>query len=361
MIKYINILDNLLILKKKFEKLMMYLRPHIYYKRLNQLTIILKQVNNFDKYFKIDHLFTEEASLIKCLDKINSLNQNIKDFEELFQLSTNDNDSIMLLELQETFQKLILDVNKLEEDTLFTSQADNCNAFLEIQSGTGGLDAQDWVEILFKMYTTWFEKKNFIYIIKDLVNGDSGGIKFISIQINGKNAYGWLKHELGIHRLVRKSPFDTNNKRHTSFASVFVYPENLEKCSTVLNETNIKIDTFRSSGAGGQHVNKTDSAIRITHIPTKIVVQCQSDRSQHKNKIQALTQLKMKIEALQNLTTIHAKDKKNKLAITWGNQIRSYVFDKSYIKDLRTHQEITDIQFILNGNLDIFILELLKL
>lgn len=192
----------------------------------------------------------------------------------------------------------------------------------------------------------------------DIINGETIGIKFISIKVIGKYAYGWLKNETGIHRLVRKSPFDANNKRHTSFASIFVYPDYSDQSIIKFNDSEIKIDTFRSSGAGGQHVNKTDSAVRITHIPTKITVQSQSERSQHKNKIQALTQLKMKIDALQKLNNITTKQK---LAITWGNQIRSYVFDKSYVKDIRTNQEINDVTYILNGNLDIFILALLKL
>lgn len=208
------------------------------------------------------------------------------------------------------------------------------------------------------MYVSFFEKKNLNYNILNVVNSESIGIKFISIKVIGKYAYGWLKNETGIHRLVRKSPFNTNNKRHTSFASIFVYPVYSDNTIIHLNENEIKIDTFRSSGAGGQHVNKTDSAVRITHIPTKITVQSQSERSQHKNKLQAISQLKMKIAALQRLNNINMN---KKLAITWGNQIRSYVFDKSYIKDTRTNQEINDIAFILNGNLDIFVLTLLKL
>lgn len=230
---------------------------------------------------------------------------------------------------------------------------------MEIQHGSGGVDAQDWTEILFKMYTSWFEKKKFNYNIIDISYGDTAGLKFVSIKIIGDYVYGWLKNETGIHRLIRKSPFDNNKKRHTSFSSIYVYPEKKEKDIIKLNENDIKIDTFRSSGAGGQHVNKTDSAIRITHTQTGISVQSQSERSQHKNKTIALEQLKMKIYAFKNLNKLN-KNSKNKISIAWGNQIRSYVFDKSFIKDLRINKEFKNITYILNGNLESFILSILK-
>ncbi len=253
------------------------------------------------------------------------------------------------------------DIEKFEEETLFTEINDTFNAFMDIQAGSGGIDAQDWVEILLKMYTNWIEKKNFKYNIMTISYGDTAGIKLVSLKIIGKYAFGWLKNETGIHRLVRKSQFDSNNKRHTSFASVFIYPENTNTKNISIEESDLKIETFRSSGAGGQHVNKTDSAVRIVHLPSKIIVQCQSERSQHKNKLQALEQLKLKINALKNINISNKNESYDKLSITWGNQIRSYVLDKSYVKDLRTNQEINDISFILNGNLDIFILSLLKL
>lgn len=227
---------------------------------------------------------------------------------------------------------------------------------MEIHSGTGGLDAQDWSEILLKMYTTWFEKKNFNYKITDISLNDKVGIKSVSIKIEGNYVYGWLKKESGIHRLVRKSPFNSNKKRHTSFSSVIIYPVYKNKKNFELNDKDIKIETYKSSGAGGQHVNKTDSAVRIIHIPTKISVQSQSERSQHKNKINALEQIKMKIHAFYKLNNI----KNNKSEMSWGNQIRSYVFDKSYIKDIRINKEINDINFIISGNLDSFILSILK-
>lgn len=232
---------------------------------------------------------------------------------------------------------------------------------MEIQSGSGGLDAQDWADILFKMYTSWFNKKNFNYTILDITHGDPIGIKYISIKITGKYAYGWLKSESGIHRLVRKSPFDTNKKRHTSFASVLIYPEKPCKKEIDINNSDLKINTYRSSGAGGQHVNKTDSAVRITHIPSNITVQCQAERSQHKNKAIALEQLKVKINTLQLLNNISEKELvNNKLSITWGNQIRSYVLDKSYIKDIRLIHELNNINIILNGNLDALVLAILN-
>ncbi len=254
------------------------------------------------------------------------------------------------------------EMSKFEDENIFLDEIDISNAYFDIQSGSGGTDAQDWTNILLKMYTSWFVKKNFKYEIINISNGEIAGIKSVSVKVNGKYAYGWLKYETGIHRLVRKSPFDSNKKRHTSFASVFVYPDNENYSNIIIKETDTKVESFRSGGAGGQHVNKTDSAIRIIHIPTGLVVQSQSERSQHKNKEKAMKQLILKINAFYNLNK-NINDKKieeNKSSITWGNQIRSYVFDKSYVKDLRTNLECKDLNFILTGNLDNFILSILN-
>ena len=284
------------------------------------------------------------------------------DFIDLFYIAKNDKDDILLIELLnklEYLKKLLLDT----ESNIFFTCSDNVNVFFDIQVGSGGLDAQDWVNILFKMYISWFEKREFKYKIISLISGELSGIKFISIKISGKFAYGWLKYESGIHRLVRKSPFDTNKKRHTSFASVFIYPDNEVVADININESDLKIDTFRSSGAGGQHVNTTDSAVRIKHISSGIVVQCQSERSQHQNKLHALRQLMLKLRALHILNCKLDKQKleKNKLSITWGNQIRSYVLDKSFIKDLRSGYETSNVELVLNGNLDIFVLSVLNM
>jgi peptide chain release factor 2 len=309
---------------------------------------------------KLDFLFSEESFLLKYLNKLNKLTERKDEIQSLLNIYKNDTDEKTFNELTALFNELEEEFNEFEENTLFSSKEDISNAFMEIQAGAGGIDAQDWVDILFKMYTLWFEKKKFIYMITDISNGEVAGFKFISMKIIGKCVYGWLKNETGIHRLVRKSPFAQNNKRHTSFASVLIYAENLDKNLKTLDQSELKIETFRSSGAGGQHVNKTDSAVRIIHIPTKITVQCQAERSQNKNKLQALNQIKMKINALKILNNAKETTISDKTSITWGNQIRSYVFDKSYVKDLRTNQEINNINFILNGNLDIFILSILK-
>lgn len=262
------------------------------------------------------------------------------------------------MEIEKELKDIHETTTLIEENIIFTEDEDKLNAYMEIHSGTGGIDAQDCSEILLKMYTTWFEKKNFDYKIIDISLGDKIGIKSASIKIEGNYAYGWTKNESGIHRLVRKSPFNSNKKRHTSFSSIIIYPVHKNKTNFEINDKELKIETYRSSGAGGQHVNKTDSAVRITHIPTKISVQSQSERSQHKNKINAIEQLKMKIYAFNKLNNI--KNTNNKSEMSWGNQIRSYVFDKSYVKDIRINKEINDINFIINGNLDSFILSILK-
>jgi len=290
------------------------------------------------------------------------LNFKLNEIYELLIISKNDNDISLLNELSNDLYYLKQEIINLEIESLFKSKYDSMNTFLDIQSGSGGLDAQDWVGILFKMYTNWLEKRKFIYRILNLSHGEHNGIKSISLKIIGDYAYGWLKNESGIHRLIRKSDFDSN-KRHTSFASVYVYPDNKNLNEITINDNDLRIETFRSSGAGGQHVNTTDSAVRIKHIPTGITVKCQSERSQHKNKFYAMKQLKSKLHAL-NLLKNKSNNQifeQNKLSITWGNQIRSYIFDKSIIKDLRSNLEINDINFVLNGNLDTLIFSVLNM
>jgi peptide chain release factor 2 len=245
---------------------------------------------------------------------------------------------------------------------MFSGQFDINNAYLDIQSGSGGTEAQDWAQMLLRMYLRWGESKGFKTEILEVSDGEVAGIKGASVKFMGAYAYGWLRTETGVHRLVRKSPFDSGNRRHTSFASVFVYPEVEENIDITIDPAELRIDTYRASGAGGQHVNRTDSAVRITHLPTGIVVQCQSDRSQHRNKDQALNQLKAKLYELEvqkrNVKKQELED--NKDTIGWGSQIRSYVLDDSRIKDLRTGVEIANTQAVLNGDLDKFILASLK-
>lgn len=236
------------------------------------------------------------------------------------------------------------------------------NAFVDIQSGSGGTEAQDWAEMMLRMYLRWAESHGFTVTLMDTADGDVAGIKGATIKIEGDYAYGWLRTETGVHRLVRKSPFDSNNKRHTSFASVFVYPEVDDDIDIEINPADLKIDTYRASGAGGQHVNRTDSAVRITHIPTNAVVQCQSDRSQHKNKAYAMKQLKAKLYELemQKRNAEQQSIEDTKSDIGWGRQIRSYVLDQSRIKDLRTGIENSNTQAVLDGDLDKFIEASLK-
>ncbi len=245
---------------------------------------------------------------------------------------------------------------------MFAGQMDSHNAFLDIQSGSGGTEAQDWAEMLLRMYLRWAEQHDFAVDLIEVSAGDVAGIKSATLKINGPYAYGWLRTETGVHRLVRKSPFDSGNRRHTSFAAVFVYPEVDDEIDIEINPADLRIDTYRSGGAGGQHVNKTDSAIRITHLPTNIVVQCQNDRSQHKNRAQAMSQLKAKLYEFEmqkrNADKQIMEDSKSEIG--WGSQIRSYVLDQSRIKDLRTKVENTNTQAVLDGDLDAFIEASLK-
>ena len=272
----------------------------------------------------------------------------------------NDESTInALLDDTTNYEKLLAD---LEFQRMFSGEMDPNNAFLDIQAGSGGTEAQDWAEMLCRMYLRWGERRGFQTELVEASDGDVAGIKSATIKFTGDHAYGWLRTETGVHRLVRKSPFDSGNRRHTSFASVFVYPEVDDNIEIDINPADLRIDTYRSSGAGGQHVNKTDSAVRITHEPSGIVVQCQSGRSQHQNKDHAMKQLKAKLYEAE----LHKQDaerqamEESKSDIGWGSQIRSYVLDQSRIKDLRTNVENTNTQSVLDGDLDKFIEASLK-
>ncbi len=245
---------------------------------------------------------------------------------------------------------------------MFSGEMDSHNAFLDIQAGSGGTEAQDWAEILLRMYLRWSEAKGFKAEIIELSPGEVAGIKSATIKVDGDYAYGWLRTETGVHRLVRKSPFDSGNRRHTSFSAVFLSPEIDDDIDIEINPADLRVDVYRASGAGGQHVNKTESAIRITHVPTNTVVQCQSDRSQHKNRDTAMKQLKAKLYELEvqkrNVASQALEDSKSDIG--WGSQIRSYVLDQSRIKDLRTNIETSNTQAVLDGDLDKFIEASLK-
>lgn len=267
------------------------------------------------------------------------------------------------------FQQIVKDSERLEKrvaelefQRMFPNEQDPNNAFMDIQAGSGGTEAQDWAEMLLRMYLRWGDQRGFKTELMEVSAGDVAGIKSATIKFTGDYAYGWLRTETGVHRLVRKSPFDSGNRRHTSFASVFISPEIDDDIHIDINPADLKVDTYRSGGAGGQHVNKTDSAIRITHIPTGIVVQCQSDRSQHKNRANAMKQLRAKLYEFEMKKKLAEKEslEDSKMDISWGNQIRSYVLDDSRIKDLRTGVETSNTRAVLDGDLDAFIEASLK-
>jgi peptide chain release factor 2 len=281
---------------------------------------------------------------------------------ELLDLAESENDEGMASEIERDAGKLETDVRKLEFKRMFRGEMDSHSAFLDIQAGAGGTEAQDWAQMLLRMYLKWAASRGFDAEVIDSQPGEVAGMKSATIEIKGEFAYGWLRTETGVHRLVRKSPFDSGNRRHTSFASVFISPEVDDDIKVDLNPADIKMDVYRSSGAGGQHVNKTESAVRLTHGPTGIVVACQNERSQHKNRATAMKMLKAKMYELEfNKRNAAAKVlEDSKSDVSWGNQIRSYVLDQSRIKDLRTGVEIGDTNKVLDGNLDPFMEASLK-
>ena len=285
------------------------------------------------------------------------LEKEFKELQELIEI-TDDQDTNFLEDINKKTLKLKEKVKKKEFENFLSGEADTNDCFLEIHSGAGGVEAQDWAEMIVRMYTRWVERKNFKFDIIEEHPGEEAGIKSLIMKIEGEYAYGWLKKESGIHRLVRISPFDSNSRRHTSFASVWVYPVIDNKIEVVLNEKDLRIDTYRASGAGGQHVNKTDSAVRITHLPSKIVVQCQNSRSQHKNKATAMLMLKARIYELELQKKEIEQQSKNqtKSEIGWGRQIRSYVIHPyKMVKDLRNNKEISNVQSVLDGSIDPFL------
>ncbi len=277
-------------------------------------------------------------------------------------MAAEENDAETVESVRADLQQQETALAKLEFQRMFSGEMDANNAFLDIQAGSGGTEAQDWAEMLLRMYLRWGERRGFKIELIEVSDGEVAGIKSATVRYTGEYAYGWLRTETGVHRLVRKSPFDSGNRRHTSFASVFVSPEVDDNIEIEINPADLRIDTYRASGAGGQHVNKTDSAIRITHMPSGIVVQCQSGRSQHQNKDNAMKQLKAKLYEmeLQKKNAEKMALEETKSDIGWGSQIRSYVLDQSRIKDLRTGVETSNTQAVLDGDLDAFIEASLK-
>lgn len=306
---------------------------------------------------KAQSLGRERAQLEAVVNSIQQLEATLTDSAELYEMALHESDTDTLQSLVSDIEKATQQIEKLEFQRMFSGEMDANNAYVDIQSGSGGTEAQDWANMILRMYLRWGDSHGFQTEIIDSSPGDVAGLKSATVKFTGPYAYGWLRTETGVHRLVRKSPFDANNKRHTSFASVFVSPEIDESITVDINPADLRIDTYRASGAGGQHVQKTDSAVRITHIPTGIIVQCQSDRSQHQNRDQAYKQLRAKLYELelQKRRSTQQELEANKREITWGSQIRSYVLDMSRIKDLRTGVEVTTTQAVLDGDLDKFI------
>jgi peptide chain release factor 2 len=286
----------------------------------------------------------------------------LSDAAELFGLARADNDDATLQEIGAETAKLEKDIAALEFRRMFSNPLDPNNCFVDIQAGSGGTEAQDWASMLERMYLKFCDRRGFSAEILERTAGEVAGIKSSTLKVSGDHAYGTLRTETGVHRLVRKSPFDANARRHTSFASVFVYPEVDESIDIDINPADLRVDTYRASGAGGQHVNRTDSAVRITHVPTNTVVQCQNDRSQHRNRAEAMAMLKAKLYELEMRKRLAEKQKLEdaKTDIGWGHQIRSYVLDQSRIKDLRTGVEKGATQAVLDGDLDDFISASLK-
>lgn len=304
----------------------------------------------------------ERAQLEREVGTLERLGSDLTETHELLDLAREENDAETAVAVAKDVERIEQRLGELEFARMFSGEMDANNAFMDIQSGSGGTEAQDWANMLLRMYLMWGERRGFKTEILEISEGEVAGIKSATVRFTGPYAYGWLRTESGVHRLVRKSPFDAGNRRHTSFASVFIYPEVDENIDIDVNPADLRVDTYRASGAGGQHVNRTDSAVRITHVPTGIVVQCQSDRSQHRNRAEAMNMLKARLYELEMHKRNAEKEKieASKTDIEWGHQIRSYVLDQSRVKDLRTGIETGNPDAVLNGHLDDFIEASLK-
>ncbi|HYC48926.1 MAG TPA: peptide chain release factor 2 [Burkholderiales bacterium] len=330
--------------------------------RLSEVERLTEDPAIWNEPARAQELGKERKTLEGVVQTLERLSDGVRDAKELFEIARDENDDDTLKSVSDDASILERTVDDLEFRRMFSNPADPNNCFVDIQAGSGGTEAQDWAAMLQRMYLRYCERKGFRVEVLEESPGEVAGLKSSTFKVAGDYAYGHLRSETGVHRLVRKSPFDANNRRHTSFASVFVYPEVDETIEIDVNPADLRVDTYRASGAGGQHVNKTDSAVRITHLPTGIVVQCQNDRSQHRNRAEAMALLKSKLyeQELRKRTEEKQALEDTKTDIGWGHQIRSYVLDQSRIKDLRTNVEIGNTQSVLDGDLDPFISASLK-
>ena len=330
--------------------------------RLAEVAKELEDPKIWDNPQRAQDLGREKKQLEDVVVALTALDTQLADGAELFELARAEGDDATLEAVAHDVAGLEKIVAGLEFRRMFSNPMDPSPCFVDIQAGSGGTEAQDWAAMLLRMYLRYCERRGYATDLLEETPGEVAGIKSASLKVTGDYAYGYLRTEIGVHRLVRKSPFDSNARRHTSFASVFVYPEVDDSIVVDINPADLRIDTFRASGAGGQHINKTDSAVRITHLPTNIVVQCQNDRSQHRNRAEAMAMLKSRLYEfeLRKRQEEQQKLEDSKTDIGWGHQIRSYVLDQSRIKDLRTNYEVGDTQRILDGDLDDFIAASLK-
>ena len=330
--------------------------------RLQEVELELANGSVWNDPERAQLLGKERASLEQVVSLLSTLGNSLNDFGELAEMASDEGDQGALDEVFSELQGLEGQLATLEFRRMFQGELDAANCYLEIQAGSGGTEAQDWAEMLLRMYLRWAEQRGYSVAVTEVSEGEVAGIKSATVVISGDYAYGWLRTETGVHRLVRKSPFDSGNRRHTSFASVFVSAEIDDNIDIEINPADVRVDTYRASGAGGQHVNRTDSAVRLTHLPTNTVVQCQSERSQHQNKDNAYKQLRAKLYELewQQRRSEQQAIEDAKADIGWGSQIRSYVLDQSRVKDLRTEIERADPNKVLDGDLDPFMEACLK-
>tara|TARA_A100001011_G_scaffold179410_2_gene188193 strand:+ start:776 stop:1792 length:1017 start_codon:yes stop_codon:yes gene_type:complete len=332
-------------------------------KDIDELKLISEQDNLWNDKEKAQEVFKKKRKLENLLNSFNNLKTEYDDLVNFYELFKSENDESLKQELSNLLKNTIKLSKELKISTLLSNEADGNNCYIEINAGAGGTESQDWAQMLLRMYLRWIEAKNLKKSIMNINNGDEAGIKSVTVKVEGENAFGLLKSESGVHRLVRISPFDAQKRRHTSFSSVWVYPIVSNNIEIEIESKDLRIDTYRASGAGGQHVNKTDSAIRISHIPTGIVVQCQNQRSQHQNKASAIKMLESRLYELElrKIEEKRNKTTKEKKEIGWGHQIRSYVMQPyRLVKDLRTGQEKSDIDKVLDGDLDDFIFSYLS-